>query len=87
MPALMLISFLVSRFGQLNWWKLIHFFGRTSFVCVWIVSLQGELNASASTVEVADMQMDGRAMAVPPWIILHCCGTAGSGRSSHSTQS
>lgn len=26
-------------------------------MCVWIVSLQGELNASASTAEVADMQM------------------------------
>lgn len=36
------------------------FFGRTSFVCVWIVSLWSEFNVSASTVEAADMQVDGR---------------------------
>lgn len=49
---------------------------------MWTVSLPGVFNVGVSTVEVADRYMDGRIMAVPPWIILHCCGTAGSGRSS-----
>lgn len=38
-----------------------------------IVSLQSELKVSANRAEVADVQMDVKTMAVPLWIIFHCC--------------
>lgn len=44
-----------------------------------IVSLQSELKVNANRAEVADVQIDVKTMAVPPWIIFHCCEMAGSG--------